>query len=144
MYLRITGDVNQESGVAEVIYEISGPTENYFAAKDYGAGLRGVGVVLVCRDPELNFKRRVQFSKKNKTLYMDIMLNLEEMSQSKHERRKQIILERLAEEIPAVLSKYSIRDFDKAQFVKDLKSWIEEASLSKITFRSGRKGLRFA
>ncbi len=125
MLLRITGDINQESGVAEVIYEISGPTRKHFALKEYGAGLHGIGVILMCRDPELNFKRRLRFSKKDKTLYMDVMLDLEQMSQSSHERRKQIILERLAEEIPATLGKYSIRDFDEAHFVKDLKGWLK-------------------
>ncbi len=126
MFVRITSDANEESGVGEVVDEISGPTRKHFALKEYGAGLHGIGVVLMCRDPELNFKRRLRFSKKDKKLYMDVMLDLEEMSQSSHERRKQIILERLAEEIPATLSKYSIRDFDGVRFVKDLRAWLKE------------------
>src|SRR2546429_273707 len=115
MLLRITGDINAESGVAEVLYEISGPTEDFFTARDYGDGLRGVGVVLMCRNPALNFKRRIRLAGKDKTLYMDVMLELKEMSQATPGLRRRIISERLVEEIPAVVHKYSIRDFDEAR-----------------------------
>jgi hypothetical protein len=125
-HLGITCDTNTESGVGKVVDEISGPTENHFVAKNYGLGLHGIGVVLMCRDPELNFKRRLRFSKKDKMLYMDIMLDLGQMRQAEHGVRKKIVVERLGEEIPTVLSKYSIGDFDEARFVKDLKGWLTE------------------
>ena len=47
MRLRITGDVNNDSGVAEIIYEGSGATEKQMAQHDYGPGLTGIGVVLM-------------------------------------------------------------------------------------------------
>lgn len=124
MHLRITGDINAESGVAEVVYEISGPAATYFKANNYGGGLLGLVVVLMCRDPEINFKRRIRFSKKDKKLYMDIMLNLEQLKNAVHEIRKKTIAERIADEVPIVLRKYSIPDFDEARFVEDLKTWL--------------------
>src|SRR5689334_2516327 len=108
LHLGITCDANAESGVGIVVNEISGPTRKHFAAKNYGIGVHGIGVVLMCRDPELNFKRRLRFSKKDKMLYMDIMLDLNQMRQAEHGVRKRIVVERLADEVPAVLHKYSI------------------------------------
>ena len=126
MHLRITSDANAESGVGEVVFEISGPTRKHFVSKDYGVGLLGVAVVLMCRNPELNFQRRLRFARKEKTVFMDVMLDLEQTRHADHERRKRIVVERLAEEIPAVLRKYSIQDFDEARFAEDLKSWVTE------------------
>ena len=124
--LFITSDANSESGVGEVAVEICGPTRKHFATRNYGAGLRGIGVVLMCRNPELNFKTRLRLSKKDKRLSMDIMLDLAQMHDADHNGRKQMICERLTEEIPAVVSKYPIGDFDDARFAEDLKAWLTE------------------
>lgn len=102
--LFITSDANSESGVGEVAVEICGPTRKHFATRNYGAGLRGIGVVLMCRNPELNFKTRLRLSKKDKRLSMDIMLDLAQMHDADHNGRKQMICERLTEEIPAVVT----------------------------------------
>ncbi len=126
MHLRITCDVNEESGVGEVVGEISGPTRRHFVPKDYGIGLAGVAVVLMCRDPERNFQRRLRIARKEKTVFMDVMLDLAQMREADHSGRKQIIRERLTEEIPAVVRKYSIGDFDDARFAEDLKAWLAE------------------
>ena len=131
MHLRITSDANSESGVGEVVGEMSGPTRRHFASKNYGGGLLGFVIVLMCRNPELNFQRRLRFARKEKTVYMDFMLDLERMRSAEHERRKRIVVERLAQEIPEVLSKYSIRDFDEARFVEDLKGWLIEISSAR-------------
>jgi hypothetical protein len=129
MYLRVTSDANAESGVGEVVGEISGPTRRHFVPKDYGVGLAGVVVVLMCRDPERNFKRRIRFARKEKTVFMDVMLDLALMRQADHGARKRIIRERLAEEIPAVLRRYAVADFDEERFVTDLKSWLAEIAV---------------
>ncbi|MFT3684298.1 MAG: hypothetical protein QM783_05120 [Phycisphaerales bacterium] len=112
--------------MAEVIYDISGPTEDHFRSKEYGVGLAGIGVVLMCRNPELNFKRRIRFSRKEKILYMDVMLDLAQMRESHHNERKQIVFARLIEEVLAVVRKYSISEFDDARFAEDLKEWFVE------------------
>ena len=125
MELTITGDVNAESRVAQVIFEVSGPTSDHFAPKRYGDDVQGVCVGLICRDPWLEFRRRIRFSKKEKTLYMDIMLELDEMRKASRRTRKKVVIERIAEEVPAVLGKYSFRDFDKARFVEDLRNWLK-------------------
>ncbi len=126
MFFRITGDSNEESGVSDVIYELSGPTRKHFEARDYGAGMHGLGVVLICRNPALNFKRRLRFSKNDKMLYMDVMLDLVQMRDAQHQDRKRVVIERLAEEIPIILRKYAFPEFDETRFMKDLKSWLTE------------------
>ena len=119
MLISITSDSNKESGVGEVVDEISGPT------KKYGVGLLGIGVVLMCRNPDLNFKRRVRFSKKEKILSMDIMLALDQAKQFVHKEKKNMIVDRILVEVPAVLQKYSISDFDKKSFLNDLEAYLK-------------------
>lgn len=80
----------------------------------------------MCRNPELNFKRRLRLSKSDETLYMDIMLDLAQMRDADHDVRRQIVFERLLKEVPAVVRKYSIKDFDDARFAEDLKAWLRE------------------
>ena len=126
MHFRITGDVNESSGVDKVVFEISGPTRKHFEPKDYGPGVNGIGVILMCRDPWLKFKRRLSFAKKDKKLLMDIMLDFPQMRELSHEQRKAIILQRLGDEIPTILRKYAFKDFDEPRFVDDLKNWLKE------------------
>jgi hypothetical protein len=96
-----------------------------FEERDYGQGLIGIGVVLMCRDPSLKFKRRISLAKKERTLYLDIMLDLDRMREADDETRRRIVVERLASEIPTVLSKYTIADFDDKRFTEDLKHWLK-------------------
>ena len=62
--------------------------------------------------------------KKEKTLYMDIMLDSKKMKSSVAKTRRRIIAQALEDEIPGVLSRYKIADFDMNRFVTDLKAWI--------------------
>jgi len=123
MHFRITCGANKESGVGEVVDELSGPTRKHFVPRDYGSGLPRLGVVLMCRDPALNFNRRVRFSKKDQTLYMDVMLHLPEMIPLPHEERRGIIIDRLEQEIPEILNKYDFDNFDRSRFNSDLHEW---------------------
>ena len=123
MHFRITADTNKESGVGEVVYELSGPTRQHFISQDYGSGLPCLCVVLMCRDPELAFKRRVRFSEKEQTLYMDVMLHLPDLIPLAHAERRRAIVQRLEQEIPEVLTKYEFRDFDQPRFESDLHDW---------------------
>ena len=126
MDLCITCDANAESGVGEVIDEISGPTRRHFRTKDYGVGMTDMGVVLMCRNPKLNFERRIRFVRKAKTLYMDVMLDPDQMKQADHEARKKVVVQRLLEDIPVVLAKYSIDGFDDARFLSDLRGLLTD------------------
>lgn len=127
MRFGIVGDLNKESGVSEVLCELSGPAEWHFAPRQYGDGLRGIGVVLMCRDASLKFKQRIRHSKKEKMLYLDVMLDIDQLVQSTHEERRAIVIESLLEEVPNIVRKYAIKDFDEARFLGDLNAWLTEA-----------------
>ncbi|WP_031454661.1 hypothetical protein [Flavobacterium chungangense] len=48
---------------------------DFFYSKNYGTDINKFVVVLMCRNSEYNFKQRIRFIKKEKALYMDIMLD---------------------------------------------------------------------
>lgn len=60
-------------------------------------------------------------------MFMDVMLDLAVMREADHGRRRQIIRERLIDEIPAVVGKYKIEGFNIARFVDDLRTWLDGA-----------------
>jgi vacuolar-type H+-ATPase subunit F/Vma7 len=124
MHFRITGDTDVAAGIAPIVIDLSGPTRQHFLSKSYGMGLLGIGIVLMCQDPELSLKRRIRHSKKESKLYMDIMLDLPTMKVASPEDRKRIVAQRLFDEVPKVLSGYKIPDFDKEVFAADLRQWI--------------------
>jgi hypothetical protein len=128
MHFRITADTNQESGIGSVVEELSGPTRQHFASRDYGSGLPRLCVVIMCRDPKLEFKRRVRFSKQDQTLYMDVMLHLPDLVPLGHSERRRAVLARLKEEIREVLTKYKFQDFDQPKFEAELCSWFSAAA----------------
>jgi hypothetical protein len=124
MHFRITGDISSDSGVGKIITDLSGPTRLFFKQKEYGTGINGIVIVLMCQDSSLNLKRRLRFSKKENFLYMDIMLDLDEMKAATPEKRKQNIIQRVIKEVHENLSKYSIKNFDIEKCVADLKEYL--------------------
>lgn len=125
MRFNIISDTDWESRVDKTLAELAklGYFE-HFSERDYGAGLIGVTVVFMCQDPDLNSKRRLRMSKKERKLYMDIMLDLPVMKAADAAQRRKIIAERLRQEVPQVLSKYQLADFDRTRFNADLAAWI--------------------
>jgi hypothetical protein len=126
MHFRLTGDTASESGIGSLITESSGPLRQHFLAKSYGIGLCGIVVCLMCQDPSLNLKRRLRYSKKESKIYMDIMLDLPAMKATSPEGRKLEVAQRLFDEVPEMLQRYKIPDFDRESFVADFRDWIDE------------------
>jgi hypothetical protein len=126
MRMNLLCDAHWESKVDKVLSDLS--TAGYrdlFQARDYGPGLKGITVVFMCREPSLNFKQRIRFEKSEKKLYVDIMLDLNEMRASQPDDRMKTIINKLGEEIPSILRKRSIAGFDEPRFVEDLRNWIQ-------------------
>ena len=124
MHFRITGDTDAAADLGPVITDWSGPARQHFLRREYGDGLHGLVVVLVCRDPALHFKQRVRFSKNDRTLYLDVMLDLPEMKQAGPLERKSVAARRLVEEVSAALQKRKINGFDQERFLEDLRYWL--------------------
>jgi len=104
--------------------ELSGYSE-HFEGLDYGSGLAGILVTIICRDRSLHCKRRIRFPKKEKILYLDIMLDLARMKKFDLAVRKREVAQQLYEDVPEVISQLRIPDFDKHAFISDLRSWID-------------------
>ena len=124
----LTGDTDIKSGVGSIIGDWCGPMRKYFETKDYGNGLDGICVILMCQDSWLNLKRRVRYSRKDSKVYMDIMLDLDEMRSATPDERKKHIAQRMRDEIPEVLSRYKIPNFDREAFIADLHEWLAKIS----------------
>lgn len=109
---------------------------NFFEGRDYGSSVKAVGIVFMCRDPALNFKQRIRFSKKEREFSMDIMLHLPDMLPLNHAERRRILADRLVKEVPERLRRYSFPNFDYAAFESD---WTEAVTEQLL----GRKAARF-
>ncbi len=116
-----------KSKVDKVLYDLRDlGFGRFFEEKDYGESVAEIGIILMCQDASLNLKQRIRFSKQEKKLSMDIMLDLEQMMQLDHESRRKIIAEKIVTEVPLVLRKYKFKDFDLPRFSKDLSDWFKQ------------------
>ncbi|HEV7646129.1 MAG TPA: hypothetical protein VGO50_19490 [Pyrinomonadaceae bacterium] len=97
-----------------------------FETKQYDDANISICIVLMCRDPIHKFTQRVRFSKKENCLYMDIMLDLDQMKHANDDLRKRIVAEKMLDEIPAIIGRYKNIDFDLQRFLFDLKNWFEQ------------------
>lgn len=83
-----------------------------------------IGVVCMCRDPGLDFKQRVRHSRKDRSLYMDVMLDYDRMTTLDCSVRLALVLQCLEREIRRTLGKYEFEDFDKESFISDLAEFL--------------------
>ena len=130
MRFNILSDSNAESKLDKVLDDLSDVGyRTHFAERDYGDGVAGVTVVFMCQDPDLNLKRRIRFAKKEKKLYMDIMLDLPQMKVADYATRMKMVIERLLAEVPETVSKYKFDDFDTEQFISDFRGFFGKSGL---------------
>ena len=113
MRFNILCDADWDSRVDSIldVFSDSG-YRNYFQEKNYGEPLDGITIVFMCRDSAANFKQRIRHSKKERKLYMDLMLDLHLFRKITDDERTRIIAEKLISEVPAIVAKYNFKDFD--------------------------------
>jgi hypothetical protein len=123
----ITCDSFGEAKVDKVLDRIDDTGyKRYFSEQSYGSSLDGITVVLMCQDPNLKLKRRIKFSKKAKKIYLDIMLDLNQFLIINQKEREKTIVERIILEIPPIIAKYKLIDFNVAKFESDLQIWMSK------------------
>lgn len=121
----ILADFYWESKIDKVLDTLSETGyRRFFSEQYYGSTLNGITVLLICQDPSLNLKQRIRLSKKEKTIYMDIMLDLNQFLKIEQKEREKIVVEKLINETPAIIRKYRLEDFDILKFESDLKKWM--------------------
>ena len=123
----IVGDTDSEAKLDEVFDGFADlGFRSYFAEKQYDDSELKIAVILMCRNPSLKFKQRIRFSKKENTLYMDVMLDFEKLKSSNSQTRKQKVAEKLLIKLPQIISKYKFKDFDLRRFSSDLRDWFKQ------------------
>lgn len=123
----ILADFYWETQIDKVLDSLSNTGyRRFFLDQDYGTSLDGITVVLMCQDPNLNLKQRIRFSKKEKNLYLDIMLDLPHFLEILQKEREEIIVDKIITEVPQVIAKYKFKDFELVRFEKDLKKWMRK------------------
>ena len=127
MRVDLLADSNWEAKIAHATRPLM--LKTYFEDRHYGSGITGLAIVLMSRDPELAFRRRVRFERRTRVLYTDVMLDLSEMRRPGHAKRRELIARRLLEDIPPTISKYRLADFDVSAFTKDFKEVVEQQML---------------
>jgi hypothetical protein len=133
MRVSILSDTHWEAKIEHATRTLS--LNAFFAERDYGPGLTSLVVILMCRDPELEFKRRVRLDRKTRTLYSDIMLALPAMRSIGHAGRRSVIAQRLVAEISPTIAEYRLPDFDLPRFNYDFQHIIEEQLLGAESSR---------
>ena len=127
MRLNILCDAHWESQLDKVVGRMSATRyRERFDAIDYGEGLGAITVILMCRRPELRFKRRIRFVTAERKLYIDVMFELSAMRHLDDDTRLRVVAGRLAEEIPIVLRESSIAGWEIERFESDLRAWLRE------------------
>ena len=126
--LNITADFSSESGIDEVLSTLSKTKYfQFFKPKSYGDDLEGICIILMCQNPALNLRKRIRFSRKEKKIYMDVMLNLDDYSRATLEWRLQNTITMILNEISENLKKYNLSSFDVESFMSDLKQLLLSA-----------------
>ena len=121
MEIGITCDANWEVKIDKVLDALSDTNyDRFFQKKYYGDSINEIFIVLMCRDSELNFKQRIRQSKKEKILYMDLMLDFDEFMKINQKQRNKITADKIINEVPPIIKKYKFKDFDLEKFEIDL------------------------
>lgn len=136
MQLKFSCDADWDSRLDQALNELSRyEYRERFESKDYGPGLDRIFVLFVCRDPSLNFQQRIELKtdknafRDEKVLRMDILLDLPTMrsfDRTDQASRKKIIGDRIYDEVPEIISRFDIPNFNREEFIDDLRAWIDE------------------
>ncbi|MGE8531655.1 MAG: hypothetical protein ACN6N1_12255 [Acinetobacter guillouiae] len=121
---QLLSDTDSESGILIAKQQITSNGFNkYITSESYGSDLNGIVIILMCRKPEIVFKKRLRLSKKEKVLYMDIMLDYDLFNNMAFEQRITQICKTLLVELSQVLKKYKFQDFKSNELIKKSENW---------------------
>ena len=126
MKVKTTSDAAEWACVPETRYRLGDQgLEKAFDSEDYGPGLSEIFVVFMCRTPDLEFKQRIRMDRKELVLYMDIFLDYHLMVKGPIERRWDHLARKLYDELPPIVAKYKLKDFDTQRFIADFRKFME-------------------
>lgn len=120
MKLWISADSDWRTYTGRILSEI-GRIEPGYSERDYGASVTRVSMILMCREPELNFRQRHRFSEGKGEYYTDIMLDYGVMLAADMHGRMSHVVEQIGRQLEVQLAKRTFEDFDVARFLRDIR-----------------------
>jgi len=127
MRFNLLSDSDWDSKIDKVLDTLSDfGYRRFFEEKNYGGSLEGITIVFMCRNPEYKFKQRIKYFRKERKVYLDIMLDLKQFRQIEQSERERIVAQRLVSEIPPIIANYRLPDFDLPKFETDLRKLLEK------------------
>lgn len=127
MRVRITSDSNWEAKLDHAMKPLA--LGSVFESRDYGDDLNTLCLVLMCRDEDLKFKRRVRYVRDERKLYLDVMLRLSEFVVASHAERRRMLADALKIDVPEALEKRKFKHFNFSEFKSDLSDAIDQQLL---------------
>ena len=116
MKLMVLCDASWDAGIAEILDDLDEST--LLRPMDVGNGLREIVVVLMCLDLDFEWKKRLRYSRKDATIYTDIVLDYHYFKEIGHEERRRVVAHALLDEMTFLTGKYKIPDFDAEKFLR--------------------------
>jgi hypothetical protein len=121
MRFNILADFYWEAKIDKVIFAFNDTGyRDFFEERNYGTSVDRIGIIFMCQPLNYKLKQRIRFTKNNRTLYLDIMLNLDEFIRIDQQERNKIATNKLLTEVPPIVKKYNFKDFDLEKFTMDL------------------------
>lgn len=117
MVVQILSDSDWEAKVDHATRGLS--LRRHFECLDFGGGVLKLCIILNARNRELEHRRRERFTKADKCLSFDVMLDRDLLIHSTHQRRRDIICESVCSDLSQTLDRRRIPDFDSATFLAE-------------------------
>lgn len=121
----LTCDANWESKISHALRSLDSGRE-FFAGCCYGEDLQDIGIVLMCRDPELAFVQRNRYYKDRAALSMDVMFDLPMFIAATHAQRRLWVHDAVLAEVLRIIAKKKLKDFDLPAFEADLRAYLSQ------------------
>jgi hypothetical protein len=124
MRISVLSDSNWEAKLEHATRTLT--LREFFEGRGYGEGLLGISIILNARDPNLNHRKREKFTKSDRILRFDVMLQTGELIEASHQRRRDIVCENLCSELASTLKRRKFAAFDAEAFIADFSRIVRE------------------
>ncbi|MFT3669658.1 MAG: hypothetical protein QM795_14020 [Pseudoxanthomonas sp.] len=128
MDVRLAADCNWEAKLDHAMRTLA--LAPVFESKDYGSDLDSLCIVVMCRCEDLNFTQRIRYARKERALYVDVMLRLSDFVVASHAERRHMLAYALKHDVVEVLQKRRFRQFDVSAFASDFTAAIDRQLLA--------------
>ena len=128
MDIFISCDAWWETGVDKIINLLpSRELKDFFFNKNYGKYLDGMQIILLCCNP-LHFGNELEdkniYSKNKKLLKIFFVLDFNLFMKIEQAEKNKIAFNKLVDEVPAIIKKCKVKDFNLEEFTKDWTSFL--------------------